>query len=86
VTGFKPLGLQIRAGLHTGEVELSDGGPRGLAVHIGARIGSLAGPGEVLISRTVAELVVGSGIKLVDGGEHGRKGVPGRWRLFAVAM
>ena len=79
------LGLQIRAGLHTGEVELSDEGPRGLAVHIGARVGALAGPGEVLISRTVADLVVGSGIKLADRGEHKLKGVPGRWHLFAVA-
>jgi class 3 adenylate cyclase len=83
--GVEGLGLQIRAGLHTGEVELSDSGPRGLAVHIGARVGALAGPGEVLISRTVADLVVGSGIKLADRGEHRLKGVPGRWRLFAVA-
>jgi class 3 adenylate cyclase len=83
--GVQALGLQIRAGLHTGEVELSDSGPRGLAVHIGARIGAAAAPGEVLISRTVADLVVGSGIKLVDRGEHKLKGVPGRWRLFAVA-
>jgi class 3 adenylate cyclase len=78
------LGLQIRAGLHTGEVELSDEGPRGLAVHIGARVGALAGPGEVLISRTVADLIVGSEIKLADRGEHRLKGVPGRWHLFAV--
>jgi class 3 adenylate cyclase len=83
--GVEALGLQIRAGLHTGEVELSDSGPRGLAVHIGARIGALAGPGEVLVSRTVADLIVGSGIKLADRGEHRLKGVPGRWRLFAVA-
>jgi class 3 adenylate cyclase len=76
------LGLQIRAGLHTGEVELSDEGPRGLAVHIGARIGAAAGPGEVLISRTVADLVVGSGIKLEDRDEHQLKGVPGDWRLY----
>jgi class 3 adenylate cyclase len=82
--GVAALGLQIRAGLHTGEVELSDSGPRGLAVHIGARVGALAGPGEVLVSRTVADLVVGSGIKLADKGEHRLKGVPGRWRLFAV--
>jgi class 3 adenylate cyclase len=82
--GVEALGLQIRAGLHTGEVELSDSGPRGLAVHIGARIGALAGPSEVLISRTVADLVVGSGIKLEDRGEHRLRGVPGRWRLFAV--
>jgi class 3 adenylate cyclase len=79
------LGLHIRAGLHTGEVELSDEGPRGLTVDIGARIGAAAGPGEVLISRTVADLIVGSGIKLADRGEHRLKGVPGRWRLFAVA-
>jgi class 3 adenylate cyclase len=76
------LGLQIRAGLHTGEVELSDEGPRGLAVHIGARVGAAAGPGEVLISRTVADLTVGSGIKLEDRGEHELKGVPGSWRLY----
>jgi class 3 adenylate cyclase len=83
--GVQALGLQIRAGLHTGEVELSDSGPRGLAVHIGARVGALAGPGEVLVSLTVADLVVGSGIKLADRGEHRLKGVPGRWHLFAVA-
>ena len=83
--GVQALGLQIRAGLHTGEVELSDEGPRGLAVHIGARIGAAAGPGEVLISRTVGDLVVGSGIKLADRGEHKLKGVPGRWHLLAVA-
>jgi class 3 adenylate cyclase len=83
--GVEALGLQIRAGLHTGEVELSDSGPRGLAVHIGARIGAAAAPGEVLISRTVADLVVGSGIELADRGEHKLKGVPGRWHLFAVA-
>jgi class 3 adenylate cyclase len=78
------LGLQIRAGLHTGEVEVSEGGLRGLAVHIGARVGAAAGPDDVLVSRTVADLVVGSGIKLVDRGEHELKGVPGAWRLFAV--
>jgi class 3 adenylate cyclase/alpha-beta hydrolase superfamily lysophospholipase len=83
--GVEALGLEIRAGLHTGEVELSDEGPRGLAVHIGARIGAAARPGEVLVSRTVADLVVGSGIKLIDRGEHKLKGVPGRWHLFAVA-
>jgi class 3 adenylate cyclase len=76
--------LQIRAGLHTGEVELSDEGPRGLAVHIGARVSAAAGPGEVFLSRTVADLVVGSGIKLVDRGEHDLKGVPGTWRLYQV--
>jgi class 3 adenylate cyclase len=76
------IGLQIRAGLHTGEVELSETGPRGLAVHIGARIGAGAGAGEVLLSRTVADLIVGSGIELEDRGEHELKGVPGTWRLY----
>jgi class 3 adenylate cyclase/alpha-beta hydrolase superfamily lysophospholipase len=76
------LGLQIRAGLHTGEVELSDEGPRGLAVHIGARIGSLAAPDEVLVSGTIKDLVVGSGIGFVDRGEHELKGVPGGWKLY----
>jgi class 3 adenylate cyclase/pimeloyl-ACP methyl ester carboxylesterase len=86
VDGVEALGLQIRAGLHTGEVELSDEGPRGLAVHIGARVGSAAGPGEVLISRTVADLIVGSGIKLEDRGEHQLKGVPGTWRLYRAVQ
>jgi class 3 adenylate cyclase len=80
------LGLQIRAGLHTGEVEVSDGGVRGLAVHIGARIGAAAGPGEILVSPTVADLVVGSGIKLEDGGEHQLKGVPGTWKLYRAVQ
>ena len=80
--GVQALGLQIRAGLHTGEVELSDEGPRGLAVHIGARVGAAAGPGQVLVSRTVADLVVGSGIDLEDLGEHQLKGVPDPWRLY----
>ena len=79
---MEALGLQIRAGLHTGEVELSGEGPRGLAVDIGARIGALAGPDEVLVSRTVADLIAGSGIKLADRGEHQLKGVPGSWRLY----
>jgi len=82
--GVEALRLQIRAGLHTGEVELSDEGVRGLAVHIGARVGAAARPGEVLVSRTVADLVVRSGIELEDRGEHELKGVPGSWRLFSV--
>ena len=80
--GVQALGLQIRADLHTGEVELSDEGPRGLAVHIGARVAAAAGPGEVVVSRTVADLVVGSGIDLEDLGEHQLKGVPDTWRLY----
>jgi class 3 adenylate cyclase len=79
------LGLAIRAGLHTGECELlADDDVGGLAVHIGARISSLAGPGEVLVSSTVRDLVVGSDQVLVDRGEHQLKGIPGAWRIFAV--
>jgi class 3 adenylate cyclase len=82
----EPLGLRVRAGLHTGELEVtSDGVLRGLAVHIGARVGALAGPGEVLVSQTVRDLVAGSGLELVDRGVHPLKGVPGEWRVFAVA-
>jgi pimeloyl-ACP methyl ester carboxylesterase len=78
------LGLELRAGVHTGEVEL--GGPKatGLAVHICARIAGLARGGEVLVSGTVRDLVVGSGIEFDDRGEHELKGVPGSWQLFAV--
>ena len=78
------LGLQIRAGVHTGEVEQSEEGLRGLAVHIGARVGAAAGAGEVFVSRPVADLVAGSGVTLSDRGEYDLKGVPGPWRLFAV--
>jgi class 3 adenylate cyclase len=77
--------LEIRAGLHAGEVEMRDGSVAGLAVHIGARVTSFAGAGEVLVSSTVRDLVVGSGFDFVDRGEQTLKGVPGRWRLFAVA-
>jgi class 3 adenylate cyclase len=83
--GVRALGLDIRAGLHTGECELQgDDDIGGLAVHIGSRISALAGPGEVLVSSTVRDLVVGSDQILADRGEHELKGVPGRWRLFAV--
>jgi class 3 adenylate cyclase len=79
------LGLQIRAGLHTGECErLANDDIGGLAVHIGSRISSLAEPGEVLVSSTVRDLVVGSDRVLADRGEHELKGIPGSWRLFAV--
>jgi class 3 adenylate cyclase len=81
----RELGLEIRAGLHTGECELlADDDIGGLAVHIGARISGLAGPGEVLVSSTVRDLTVGSGQVLADRGEHQLKGIPGHWRLFAV--
>jgi class 3 adenylate cyclase len=83
--GVRDLDLEIRAGVHTGECELlPDDDVGGLAVHIGARVSSLAGPGEVLVSSTVRDLVVGSGQTLTDRGEHDLKGVPGPWRIFAV--
>jgi class 3 adenylate cyclase len=78
------LGLEIRAGVHTGEVELASDGVRGVAVHIGARIGALADAGEVLASRTVRDLVVGSGLIFVSRGSYVLKGVPGDWELFAA--
>jgi hypothetical protein len=79
------LEMEIRAGLHTGECELlPDDDVGGIAVHIGARVSSLAGPGEVLVSSTVRDLIVGSGQTLTDRGEHDLKGVPGPWRVFAV--
>jgi class 3 adenylate cyclase len=79
------LDLQIRAGLHTGECEVVDGKIAGVAVHTGARVASQAGPGEVLVSNTVKDLVAGSGIAFEDRGVHELKGVPGEWRLFRVA-
>ena len=78
------LDLPVRAGLHTGECEVADGDVRGIAVHIAARVGALAGGGEVLVSSTVRDLVVGSGIEFADRGAHQLKGVPDDWRLFAV--
>ncbi len=78
----KSLGIDIRAGLHTGEVETMGEKPGGLAVHIGARVMGSAGPGEVLVSSTVKDLVAGSGIQFEDRGVHTLKGVPGEWRLF----
>ena len=78
------LGVQVRVGLHTGECEVRGDDLGGLAVHIAARIGALAAPGEVLVSGTVKDLVVGSGIEFGDRGEHELKGVPGTWRLFTV--
>jgi class 3 adenylate cyclase len=79
------LGLEIRAGVHTGECELADGKPAGLAVNIGARVAGNAGPGEILVSGTVRDLVAGSGIELEDRGLAQLKGVPGEWRLYRVA-
>jgi class 3 adenylate cyclase len=78
------LGLEVRAGIHTGEVELIGDDVGGMAVNIGARIGAIADPGEVLVSSTVRELVVGSGLEFVDRGAQTLKGAPGEWRLFAI--
>ena len=84
IQAVSSLGIQIRAGLHTGEVQLRGTDVGGIAVNIGARVASLAGPSEVLVSRTVTDLVAGSGIEFEDRGEHTLKGVPGEWRLYAV--
>jgi class 3 adenylate cyclase len=80
-----PLGLDVRIGIHTGEVELRDDDVGGIAVHIGARVCELAGAGEVLVSRTVVDLVVGSGIEFADRATHELRGVPGDWQLYAVS-
>jgi class 3 adenylate cyclase len=78
------LGLEVRAGLHAGEVEVMGDEIGGIAVHIGARVVAAARPGEILVSRTVVDLVAGSGIQFQDRGDHELKGVPGRWQLFSV--
>ncbi len=80
----RALGLEVRAGVHTGECERLDNMLGGIAVHIGARVSAQAGPGEVVVSSTVKDLTVGSGIEFADRGEHELKGVPGSWRLFQV--
>jgi class 3 adenylate cyclase/pimeloyl-ACP methyl ester carboxylesterase len=79
------LGIQVRAGLHTGECEVRGDDIGGIAVHIGARVGALAGPNDVLVSSTLRDLVIGSGLEFEDRGAHELKGVPGEWRLFEVA-
>jgi class 3 adenylate cyclase len=84
VQSMPEFGLEVRAGLHTGECELVDGKVAGVAVHTGARVASQAQPGEVVVSRTVKDLVAGSGIAFEDRGTHGLKGIPGEWQLFAV--
>jgi class 3 adenylate cyclase len=89
----RPLGIEVRVGLHTGEVELvgdpdgsahGGGDIAGIAVHIAARVGAKAAASEVLVSGTVKDLVAGSGIAFADRGEHVLKGIPDQWRLFAV--
>jgi len=79
-----PLGIQVRAGLHTGECEVRGDDIGGIGVHIGARVSALAGPNEVLVSSTLRDLVIGSGLEFEDHGVHELKGVPGEWHLFAV--
>jgi class 3 adenylate cyclase len=80
----RQLGLEVRAGIHTGEVERLGDGIAGIAVHIGARVVKLAGEGEVLVSGTVRDLVAGSGLEFSDRGTHELPGVPGEWRVFAA--
>ena len=84
VDSVDALGLKIRTGVHTGECELLAGDVAGIAVHITARVMELAEPGEVLASSTVKDLVVGSGLRFADRGEHSLRGVPDRWRLYAL--
>ena len=84
VDAVRPIGLEIRAGVHAGEVERTDRNVAGLAVHVGARVAALGGPSQVLVSGTVHDLVAGSGIAFTDRGLHDLKGVPGRWRVYEV--
>jgi class 3 adenylate cyclase len=84
IEAARATGLHIRAGVHTGEIERRGEDIAGIAVHIGARVATLASPGEVLVSGAVPPLVVGSGLDFADHGEHELRGVPGAWRLFAV--
>jgi class 3 adenylate cyclase/alpha-beta hydrolase superfamily lysophospholipase len=84
VERVRPLGIEVRSGLHTGEVELDGDDVAGIGVAIGARVGAKAGPSEVLVSQTVKDLVAGSGLLFEDAGEHELKGVPDRWHLYRV--
>jgi len=84
IDGAAAMDLEVRTGLHTGECEMIDGKVGGLAVVIGARIGALASPAEILVSQTVKDLVIGSGLVFEDAGDHELKGVPDRWRLYRV--
>ena len=79
---MRSLGIEVRAGVHTGECELIDGKVGGMAVNIGARVAGVAQPSEVLVSQTVKDLVAGGGLAFEDRGEHELKGVEGRWRLY----
>jgi len=82
--GVRPLGIEIRAGLHTGECAVMGDDVGGIAVHIGARVAASAAPSEVLVSSTVKDLVAGSDLRFVDRGTHNLHGMPGEWHLFAV--
>jgi class 3 adenylate cyclase len=84
VKAVHPLGIEVRAGVHTGEVETIGGKVGGIAVAIGARVGSKADASEVWTSSTVKDLTAGSGLTFEDAGEHDLKGVPDRWRLYRV--
>jgi class 3 adenylate cyclase len=84
-TGLAKLGLEIRAGVHTGECELIGSDVAGLAVHVASRVQSTADPGEILVSNTVRDLAAGSGLDFIDRGAHELKGVSGSWQLYAVA-
>jgi class 3 adenylate cyclase len=84
IEAIRPLGLEVRAGLHPGEVETTGENVRGITVHIGARVGALAGRSEVMVSQTVKDLVAGSGLAFEDAGEHELKGVPDRARVYRV--
>jgi class 3 adenylate cyclase len=81
---MRPLGLELRAGVHTGEIHRSADDVAGIAVHIRARIGALAGAGEILVSGTVKDLVIGSGLDFEDRGRHELRGIPGDWQVWAV--
>ena len=81
---IRPLGIDIRAGLHTGECEMIGDDVGGIAVHIGARVAALAGAGEVLVSSTVKDLVAGSGLHFADRGNQSLKGIPDEWHIYAV--
>ncbi len=82
--GVRQLGIEVRAGVHTGEIELAGERVGGIAVHIGARVAGTARASEVLVSSTVKDLVAGSGIRFTDRGTHVLKGIHGEWRLFAA--
>ncbi len=86
VSDLERLGLEVRAGVHTGEVEVVGDGVSGIAVHIGARVGALGAAGEVLVTRTVKDLTAGSGIEFEERGTHALRGVPGEWEVFAAGV